>query len=139
MTEEIEGLLNGSDKRAGFAPNEATGFAERFLAGHYITLSDEMNVKADLEKLVGLDEAWAICLRKPAPGWRLLGRFIGEGEFVASVAKDRHELAGVGNYTAIAQEMIDEWARNLSSVPVVTFSNITKYPLGIVDHVTKKK
>jgi hypothetical protein len=139
VTAEIEGLLDGSDIRAGWAPNEATRLAERFLAGHYLEVADEMNVRADLERLVGLDEAWAFCFRTPAPGWRLLGRFVEPGVFAASVAKDRHDLRDVGTYTATAQKMIDDWERDHGAIPVARLSKTTDYPTGIVHHVRSKK
>jgi hypothetical protein len=76
VSTEVADLLDGRTQFGNFPAVEAERMIGIFCAGQYITLSRKKNeVRPDLEKLEGFDEVWSFCLRKPVPGWRLLGRF----------------------------------------------------------------
>ena len=62
--------------RIGFPHIEADKVIGRYIAGHLSFVTRKSAKDADLEQMEGLDDVWALCLRKPRPGYRLLGRFL---------------------------------------------------------------
>jgi hypothetical protein len=95
----------------------ASAFADvditRYLSGFDVRVSRQMREwKKDeqpfLEKLVGHDDVWAICLRRPKPGWRLIGRFLAKDVFVGLGMYPKRELMG-GRYAVRADEAIVLW------------------------------
>lgn len=135
MTAEIAGLFDGTDRRAGLGQATAETLANRYMAGHLVRVTDKLGVEADMERLVDLDEAWALCIRRPWPGFRLFGRFIERDAFVATEAWHRSDLGRTANYTAMAQAMIDNWDAAVPGVHPVSFKNVTEYMSGAVDYV----
>ena len=129
-------LLSGDDAIAAMFPSvEAERLLSTFCKGHLVTVSAKRK-RSDLEKLIGLDEAWALCFRKPKPGWRVFGRFIEPNVFVGLRAYDRIDLGSVkGRYDALAQAMIDDWNDVLPDVPPLRASEISGYLSGVTRNV----
>ena len=114
VSPKIASLLDG-DRSQGPFPDVATErLIATFVAGWVVTVSQKKNnKKPDLERLEGHDEIWALCPRKPVPGWRLLGRFIEKDVLVLLCPWDKHKLAG--NYPKAAQEALDDWQQLFGS------------------------
>ena len=68
-----------------------------------------------------------MCFRKPAPGWRLFGRFPAKNVFVGIYLKDRHECGGRNNYVTHAINAIAEWDRLLEDVPFIRGATLGDY------------
>ena len=109
VTPEVSDLLDGRVRPPGGFPDPAAdALIARYCASHLVAVSRKKNdLRPDLEQLEGFDEAWALCVRVPRPGWRLLGRFIEKNVFVALKAWDKHTLAG--NYPQAVGEMNVIW------------------------------
>ena len=132
---EIWALLNGDGAIEAMFPSvEAERVLSTFVAGYLVTLSRK-GAKSDLEQLIGLDEVWALCFRKPRPGWRLFGRFVAQDILVLTKAYDRLELGKKANYHMLAEAVIAEWERYFSDVPPYHSSEITGYLTGGVRNV----
>lgn len=112
VTPYIAGLLDGKHTGTGFPDISADLMNARYLAGHLVrvALTYRKGAYPDLERLDGLiDDVWALCYRRPPPGWRLLGRFVERGTFIALRAYDRHQLGGPRRYAAAAYDTIEDW------------------------------
>ena len=132
---EIAALLNGDGAIEAMFPSvEAERVLSAFVAGYLVTLSQK-GAKSDLEQLIGLDEVWALCFRKPPPGWRLFGRFVAQDILVLTKAYDRHELGRKANYHMLAEAVIAEWDNRFSDVPPYRASEIKGYLTGGVRNV----
>lgn len=133
---DVAALLSGEASIKAMFPNvEAERVLSTFCKGHLISVSAARK-RSDLEKLVGLDEAWALCFRKPKPGWRVFGRLIEPSIFVGLRAYDRDDLGSAkGRYGAMAQAMIDEWDRILPDVPPLRAATMSGYVNGVVRNV----
>ncbi|MDA9493323.1 hypothetical protein XI08_30525 [Bradyrhizobium sp. CCBAU 11361] len=108
VTQEIADLLDGKIRRGAFPDFEAERLIAIFCAGQFLRISRKKNNDLpDLEKLEGFDEVWALCPRKPKPGWRLLGRFIDKDRLILLRAYDKHQLAR--NYDKATKEVIGDW------------------------------
>jgi hypothetical protein len=108
----IDALLNGTDTSVGFPDAEADLVLGFFLAGQGVSVSLQYKEGAlpALERLDGLiDEVWAMCFRKPRPGWRVLGRFIEKGTFIGLRAYRRSQLPTTEKYSLAAYETIKDW------------------------------
>jgi hypothetical protein len=85
----------------------------------------------ELERLDELDEVWAMCFRKPAPGWRLFGRFIEKDTFLGLRAFDRHVLANRNSYrTAAADIELTIWREFCGDTPPHRGGEISDYITG---------
>jgi len=111
VTPYINGLLDGRERGAGFPDSLADTLVAVYAAGFYISmsLSGATKVEADFKRIQGADEVWAMCFRRPRPGWRLLGRFMFRDQFIALRAYHRNDLAH-GRYTQRSVEVIEDWA-----------------------------
>jgi hypothetical protein len=129
-------LLSGDEAIAAMFPSvEAERLLSTFCKGNLVTVSETAKT-SDVEKLMGLDEAWAFCFRKPRPGWRVFGRFIEANVFIGLRAYDRIDLgSAIGRYGAMAQAMIDEWDRILPDVPPLRAAGISGYVNGVIRNV----
>lgn len=108
VSTDIAGLLDGRTEQGSFPAIEAEKMIGVFCAGQYITLSRKKNeVRPDLERLEGFDEVWSFCLRRPRPGWRLLGRFIQKDHLVLLRGWDKHKL--FKRYDEAAKQIVDDW------------------------------
>jgi hypothetical protein len=104
---ELVDLLNGVPP-GRFPDWECEKLIGRFCAGYLITVSfGRQDDGADMKRWEGFDEVWALCPRRPRPGWRVLGRFVQPGVFVALSAWDRHDLHN--RFDEAARDMIHRW------------------------------
>jgi hypothetical protein len=105
---EVADLLDGHTAFGNFPAVEAEKMIGIFCAGQYITISRRKNkVRPDLERLEGFDEVWSFCLRRPVPGWRLLGRFYQKDHLVLVRGWDKHKL--FKQYNMAAEQVINDW------------------------------
>jgi hypothetical protein len=136
LAADVTQLLSGEASIKAMFPNvEAERVLSTFCKGHLVSVS-ATGKRSDLEQLIGLDEAWALCFRKPKPGWRVLGRFVEPNVFVGLKAYDRIDLGSAkGRYGEMAQAMIDEWGRILPDAPPLRASAMSGYLSGVIRNV----
>jgi hypothetical protein len=120
VTQEIADLLDGERISSGFPDATADVVVGKFLAGQSVAASvrwlslpkqyrKRFEKNLEFERLENLEEVWAICFRKPKPGWRVLGRFLERDVFAAIAAYDRHDLAPEAKYGERARQTIERW------------------------------
>jgi len=138
VTREISGLLDGSDLSVPFPRPIADVLVGRFLAGYLISvaLSYDRNRPPDLERLEGLDEVWALCIRPPRPGWRLFGRFIARDTFIGLTVHNRCDLGSRNRYSERAIEAIDRWEEILPMTAPHAGTSVSDYVTGVVRDVS---
>jgi hypothetical protein len=142
MPPEILDIFSGETISAGFPDYRANVQATAFISGFTFTgslIGDPMGKRPELERLDGLAEAWAMCFRSPAPGWRLFGRFVAKGVFVGLSLVDRKTLNGRATYTGFAQRMLDKWGMDHSAVDFVNGSAWSDYVDGRVFDVDQDR
>lgn len=128
-------IFEGRRIDTGFPDYRANIQTTGFTAGFHIRVSlrgDPGGRKPFLERLTDLDEAWVMCFRQPAPGWRLFGRFTGKNVFVATSLNDRHECGSRKKYSCLAQKMISGWEQKL---PILRGERWQDYLEGTVQDV----
>lgn len=130
---EIQEVLAGTDVSLGFPDRAADVLMTRIIAGYFCTvsLSGDPSKQPDLERLEGLDEAWAICFRTPRPGWRLFGRFYTKGFFVGVRLYDRHVLGRRKNYHRLAADAVARCEALLPSVEPLRGIAVAEYLEGL--------
>ena len=134
VSQEINALLDGLGLAKGFPDIDAERRIGVFSAGYLLRVSRKKNdKKPDLERLEGFDEIWCFCIRRPPPGWRLLGRFIARDRLVVTRAWDKNLLAA--NYSQAAQEVIDDWALISGGAEPLRSENLEDYLSGTVHDV----
>lgn len=125
VTKDIDGFLNANEPffpRASFESQLSI-----FGAGHLVTVSRARGDKqADLKQVVGVNEVWSFCFRRPRPGGRLLGRFLDENIFVGTELKDRHDLGGK-EYRIAAENVASKWMVTTGNAPFVSSSDLSAY------------
>jgi hypothetical protein len=107
-----------------------------YSAGHRLTVTRRLPRKKerpDLEQIVGYDEVWGLCIRRPPPGWRLLGRWFDRNVFIALRAWDKHRLAG--HYEEAAADVIAEWGHELGAQPVHRGNTLDDYVGGVLNEL----
>ncbi|MCJ2135627.1 hypothetical protein MKK69_16470 [Methylobacterium sp. J-026] len=131
--------LGGRRRDTGFPDFRADALNARIIQGCDFTVSllGDSSKEPEVEKLENLHEAWAICYRTPRPGWRLFGRLYGQGTFVASDLKDRHELGGRENYNRIAAAAMADLDGALAGMRPHTGTSEKDYFLGLARNVDK--
>lgn len=108
VSNEVADLLDGRTAFGDFPAIEAERLIGIFCAGQLITISQKKNDRRpDLERLEGFDEVWSFCLRRPKPGWRLLGRFIQRDHLILLRGWDKQKL--FNQYTEASEQIIDDW------------------------------
>jgi len=127
-------MLDGHTHYGIFPTVGAEIFFGVFSAGQLMTLSrKKTKQKPDLEMLDEHDEVWAMCIRNPKPGWRILGRWFDEVEgqrvFVALRAWDKTKL--FANYAVAANEVIDDWNEMFGGVAPKRATNLGDYVGGV--------
>jgi hypothetical protein len=138
VTPEIDELLDGKRKSTGFPNVEADLVVGIFLGGLSLNVSRRwLSLPAkfkrrfpqpDLERLENVDEVWAMCFRKPSPGWRLLGRFLEPKVFVALGAYDGGDLHHPrGQYVVRANEAISKWQADFPAREPFRSQDVTGY------------
>jgi hypothetical protein len=129
-------IFDGRRLETGFPDYRANIQTTTFTAGGHVRVSlrgDPRGRKPFLERLTDLDEAWVMCFRQPAPGWRLFGRFIAKNVFVATCLKDRHECGSRKKYSRLAQKMISEWEQKLPILRGETWQDYLEWTVQDVD------
>lgn len=130
VTPEIDALLDGHPQVGLFPEAAAEVLIGKFTAGYLVTVSRRKNSKRpDVEQLEGFDEIWALCPRKPPPGWRLLGRFESKGVFVALRAWDKTHLAG--KYGIAASQVVEDWEELFKSEEPHSADSVEGYLGGV--------
>jgi hypothetical protein len=130
VTPEIDALSDGHVLYGVFPAIRAETLIGIFAAGQLVTVSRRITkTKPDIEQIVGADEVWALCLRRPRPGWRFFGRWHKQGVFIALRAWEKGKLAQ--NYSNAAQEVIDDWRHLLREEPVHTGASVEDYVGGV--------
>ena len=108
VSTEVADLLDGRTAFGDFPAVESEKMIGIFCAGQYVRISRKKNkVRPDLEKLEELDEIWSLCLRRPRPGCRLLGRFIQKDHLILLRGWDKHKL--FKQYEKASEQIIDDW------------------------------
>lgn len=130
---EIDAMLDGHIHRGNFPALASERLVGIFSAGHLLTVTRRMPRKKErpeLEQIVGHDEVWALCVRLPVPGWRLLGRWYDKNVFVALRAWDKHKLAK--HYPEAAADVIEEWQHEFGAQPVHRGNVLQDYVGGVL-------
>ena len=89
-------------------------------------------VEPDLERLEGLDEVWALCFRRPRPGWRVFGRFLQRDLFIGLLAYDRVVLNGGPTYSTRAAAVAPQWQKVFGAIQPFRGNRIEDYLSGTV-------
>lgn len=131
---EIDALLDGHLAFGNFPAPEADRLIASFVAGWLVTASRKITKrKPDVEQIVGEDEVWALCPRRPPPGWRILGRFFDPGVFIGLRAFDKHWLAR--NYKTGSALVIEDWKEIFGDKEPYRAQSIDLYVTGLVRDV----
>lgn len=134
VTPHIEDLLRGRTEFGVFPDREAEVLIGRYAAGHLLTVSRAMTEeKPDIEQIVDADEVWALCPRRPKPGWRILGRFYDKDIFIAFRAWDKTKL--FGNYPKATAEVISDWEALFDKRLPHSGKEISDYLSGVIKDV----
>lgn len=136
MTPHLDATLDGLPVRGVFPSVPAEILVGIYAAGHRLTVTRRMPGKKDrpdLEQIIDADEVWALCVRKPAPGWRLLGRWYDKNVFVALRAWDKHKLAG--HYEEACDEVIADWTEEFGVQTPHRGNNLNDYVGGVLNEL----
>jgi hypothetical protein len=137
VTPYIDDLLDGQAEFGVFPQLSSEKLIGRFSAGHLMTASrQKTKAKPDVEQIVGQDEVWALCSRTPKPGWRILGRFVDTGHFVALTAWDKNAL--FRNYDRASREVIEDWKSIFGDRRPFSSSEVGAYLGGVFRDVDEK-
>jgi hypothetical protein len=110
---ELMAMLDG-DAPGHFPAVEWEVAIRTFCVGALLTVSFKRNkLRPDIERLGDYDEVWAICARKPKPGWRLLGRFLQPDCFIGLEALPKGVLAN--RYDEAAADVTRRWGEIFGS------------------------
>ena len=130
VTPQIDALLDGHLLFGTFPDRSAEQLIGIYSAGQLIRVSrKKTKAKPDVEQIEGPDEVWAICPRKPPPGWRLLGRFYEPHVFIALRPWDKNKL--FGQYPQASQEVIDDWTNLFGAQAPYRGTDIGDYVGGV--------
>jgi hypothetical protein len=122
---EVYDLLDGR-LRGDFPAIETERLIGVFTAGHLLRVSRrKTSQRPDMEEIVGADEVWALCPRRPPPGWRLLGRWLDKGVFIVLRAWEKGAL--FPRYPEACKQVIDDWDELLPGVRPHTALEIEDY------------
>ena len=125
-------LLNGIP-RGKFPDWECEKIIGRFCTGRLIIVSfKKQDDGVDMKRWEGFDEVWALCPRIPRPGWRVLGRFVQPGCFVALSAWDRHDLHN--RFGEAAADVISRWRGIFGQQEPYRGSVAADYLTGVCKH-----
>ena len=130
---ELADLFNG-DPPSHFPALEWEKLIGAFCAGWSLSVSFKFTKKKpDMERLASFDEIWALCPRKPKPGWRVLGRFMQPGYFVALAAWPKAEL--FGRYDEAAGAVVSRWREIFGQQEPYRGSVASDYLTGVCSNV----
>ena len=136
VPEEIDAILAGRtppnvsvDPR--FFDPMIGSLMQRFVAGMYVTgalRGDPKKLRPDFERLVGIEEVWAMCFREPKFNqWRLMGRFIAFNTFVGLGLYRRQFLNGEKKYHTQAERFLEHWNTIYSRSSIFSGEKIEHY------------
>jgi hypothetical protein len=113
ITQEIRDIFDGTRPSDGF-PLASDLIVGGFISGFVVNVSRERrprerHEKIDLEQIVGEDEIWALCARRPPPGWRFFGRFLDQNTLVLLVPFNKSDEGE--NYGAACALVQDLWSK----------------------------
>jgi hypothetical protein len=124
VSPEVDALLDGKLLYGAFPGTESDILIARWCAGQAMVVSRrKTKQKPDLERVEGYDEFWALCPRKPRPGWRILGRFYDHKILILLWAWNKDEL--FGKYAEAYQGILDHW--------IALFGNQSPYRSDSID------
>lgn len=130
MAPEIDALLDGHFACGAFPATAAETLIGIYAAGQLVTVSRRLTRrKPDLEQIVGASEVWAMCFRRPPPGWRLIGRWFDRDVFIALRAFDKQQLFEV--YSQASQTVIEDWKELLGPQPPHSGVEVGDYLSGV--------
>lgn len=135
-TPKIDGLLDGNPPHATLAPRLADLLIADFCAGYLVAVSarkprtsrEKKKKRPSFERLEGFDEIWVMCDRSLPPGWRVLGRFVEAGVFVALRAYPKEDISS--DYQKEAKEVLEIWNDVLRGVAPFRSDAIEAYFKG---------
>jgi hypothetical protein len=134
VTPHIEDLLRGHTDFGVFPDREAEVLIGRYAAGHLVTVSrQKTEEKPDIEQIVDAAEVWALCPRRPKPGWRILGRFYDKDVFIALRAWDKTKL--FGHYPEASAEVITDWKAMFGDHAPHSGKDVSDYLSGVTKDV----
>jgi hypothetical protein len=138
VSEEIASLLDGKTQFGLFPNIEAEKRIGIFSAGYLLRVSGEITKKKpDLERLAGFDDVWSFCIRRPPPGWRLLGRFLDKDRLILTRAWPKGKLAK--NYEKAAKEVIADWQDIFGEAEPFRRTGVKEYLSGAVRNVDEEE
>jgi hypothetical protein len=138
VTPQIDALLDGHIEFGNFPARETEILIGKFVAGQLLTVSRQMTDQGpDVEQVVGQNEVWALCPRRPKPGWRILGRWFDRGVFVALRAWDKHRL--FNKYPRASQAVIQDWDELLSGIQPHSALELGDYLDGVFRDVDEQE
>jgi hypothetical protein len=137
----VDALLDGASD-ALFPTYDAERLFAEFSAGWLVTVSRQMAKRKygqapQIAQVVNHDEVWALCPRKPPPGWRILGRFYAKGIFVGLRAFDKDWLAR--RYETACPWVIDEWNEIFPGREPHRAATTEEYVSGLIRDVDEKE
>jgi hypothetical protein len=137
VTPEIDAMLDGFLHKGLFPAVPAEILIGIFSAGQLLVATRRMPRKKeapDLEQIVnGQDEVWALCIRRPRPGWRLLGRWYERNQFVALRAWDKHRLAG--HYAQAVEQVTKDWEAEFGTQQPHRGNELRNYVGGVINEL----
>lgn len=134
MSTEIDGIFNGNSRKTdGFPQTAADLLILDFVGSRSINISRVQAKRRrfpeiHLEQIVGHDEIWALCVRKPRPGWRFFGRFLERDALV--LLKPHHKATAGNDYKGIANDVIESWKLLFGDQPPLRKANLAEYLTG---------
>lgn len=116
MTEEVATVF---DSNAHGFPRGGDVVVHNFVSGSVVNISRKQAKRKSsapdihLEKLEGHDEIWALCVRRPKPGWRFFGRFIAMDSLALFTAYDKAERGQ--NYESECERVRTLWKQEFGN------------------------
>ena len=133
VPEDVHDRMVRNGVSEGFPSVNLDKLTATFCAGYFLLVSltgDPEGKHPDFERLVEVDEVWAMCFRSEKSNqWRLLGRFLQRNAFVGLKLHRRSELA-FGRYTPCANDMIFDWDQRFPTQPPLRGSSRLHYFSG---------
>ena len=132
VTPMVRDGLAGTDPALSHLPMvEMELIIATFCAGYRLTaslLGNPKNKRPQIERLMGLDEVWAVCARTPSRKQvRMFGRFIEPGKFVGLQLHDRKALDDFKTYTRKASSVLGDWSSIFGALQPFRGSTLQEY------------
>jgi hypothetical protein len=135
VTPELERQLRGEDSSQGFSALGAASVLRQYISGQSLSISQRKRspklfktFNVDLERLENFDEVWVLCLRKPKPGWRFMGRFLEKDLLALFQVFHKDEIGN--DYGTAAASLITAWQKYFGTQPPLRGTWIESYLTG---------